>query len=189
MCKSVLIVLVFVCAVAPVAAVSAEVNQQAIADVAAGKITVAKASWWGFDPVDSTEALQAAINSEVPTLIVDKAAGPWIVTPIELTSHQEIRFEKGVEVLAKRGEFQGTGDSLFTARLRENITLIGYWRHAAHVAIRLRRRPVRQGGVASCPELPTVVATSRSSASPSAKAAVTASISAPARRASPTRTS
>ncbi|MCX7424084.1 MAG: right-handed parallel beta-helix repeat-containing protein [Planctomycetia bacterium] len=126
MCKYVLILLVFVCAVRPIATVFAEVNQQAIADVAAGKIKVAKASWWGFDSVDSTEALQAAINSGVPTLIVDKAAGPWIVTPIELTSNQEIRFEKGVEVLAKRGEFKGTGDSLFTARLRENITLIGY---------------------------------------------------------------
>jgi len=126
MCKYVLILLVFVCVFAPVAVVSAEVNQQAIADVMAGKITVAKASWWGFDPVDSTHALQAAINSGVPTLIVDRAAGPWMVTPIELASNQEIRFEQGVEVLAKRGEFKGAGDSLFTAKLRENITLIGY---------------------------------------------------------------
>lgn len=126
MCKYVLVLLVFVCAIIPVATVSAEVNQQAIADVAAGKLRVAKASWWGFDPVDSTEALQAAINSGVPTLIIDKAAGPWIVTPIELISNQEIRFEQGVEVLAKRGEFKGTADSLFTAKLRENITLIGY---------------------------------------------------------------
>ncbi len=124
--KCVFILLVPLSVITAAAPASAEVNRQAIADVAAGKITVAKASWWGFDLVDSTKALQAAINSGVPTLIVDKAPGPWIVTPIALASNQEIRFEEGVEVRAKRGEFKGSGDSLFTAKLKENITLIGY---------------------------------------------------------------
>jgi hypothetical protein len=102
-----------------------------IAGVADGTITEAKASWWGFDPEDSTAALQAAIDSGVPKLIVEKMAGPWIVTPIHLVSNQEIVFEEGVEVLAKRGEFHGNNDSLFRARNKENITLSGYgatWR-------------------------------------------------------------
>ncbi len=64
-----------------------------IAGVADGTITEAKASWWGFDPEDSTAALQAAIDSGVPKLIVEKMAGPWIVTPITLVSNQEILFE------------------------------------------------------------------------------------------------
>lgn len=106
--------------------VSADVNQQALADVAAGKVKVAKASWWGFDPVDSTKALQAAIDSKVPKLIIDKQAGPWVTLPLVLTSNQEIEFEPGVEVLAKRGAYLATNDSLFTARLQENITLRGY---------------------------------------------------------------
>ena len=75
-----------------------EPNQQAIADVGAGKIKEAKASWWGFDPEDATQSLQAAINSGVPKLTVDDVGQPWIVTPITLVSDQEILFEEGVEV-------------------------------------------------------------------------------------------
>ena len=104
----------------------AEVNQEMLDRVAAGEITEAKASWWGFDPEDATEALQAAINSGVPKLTVDNVGKPWVVRPLQLASNQEIHFEKGVEVLAKRGEFKSTGDCLFTASNKENIALVGY---------------------------------------------------------------
>lgn len=106
-------------------------DQAKIAAVTAGTLKEARASWWGFDPEDSTAQLQAAINSGVPKLIVDKMPGPWIVTPISLVSNQEIIFEEGVEVIAKRGEFKAKGATLFTAANRENITLRGYgatWR-------------------------------------------------------------
>ena len=106
-------------------------DAQKIAAVADGTVTEAKASWWGFDPEDSTASLQAAINSGVPKLIVDEVGGPWIVTPISLASDQEILFEEGVEVLAKRGEFKSRNASLFSASNKENITLSGYgatWR-------------------------------------------------------------
>lgn len=104
----------------------AQVNQQAIDDVTAGRIKEAKASWWGFDAADATECLQAAINSGVPTLIVENMGTPWIVEPITLVSNQEIIFEDGVEILAKRGSFKARNDSLFTANGLENITLRGY---------------------------------------------------------------
>ncbi len=45
---------------------AAEVNQEMIDRVAGGELTEAKASWWGFDEADSTEALQAATDSGVP---------------------------------------------------------------------------------------------------------------------------
>ncbi len=102
------------------------VNEAAIAEVAAGQVKEAKASWWGYDPADATAALQAAINSGVPKLVVDKQAGPWIVDRMTLASNQEILFEDGVEVRAKRGAFTGTSDSLFAASQLENITLTGY---------------------------------------------------------------
>ncbi|MGC9317100.1 MAG: right-handed parallel beta-helix repeat-containing protein [Armatimonadota bacterium] len=108
-----------------------QVNQEMIDRVAAGEVTEARASWWGFDPEDSTEALQAAINSGAERLIVEDMGRPWIVRPIELASNQEIVFEDGCEVLAKRGEFKGGGDTLFTARGTDNVTLRGYgatWR-------------------------------------------------------------
>jgi hypothetical protein len=103
----------------------AAVNQQAIDDVKAGKLKVARASWWGFDPVESTAALQAAINSGVPKLIIDNVGQPWMVDKMALASNQEIVFEKGVEVIAKRGAFLGTNDTLFTASYRQNVTLTG----------------------------------------------------------------
>ena len=104
----------------------AEVNRQAIEDVAAGKIKVAKASWWGFDAEESTQALQAAIDSGAPTVIVNKMNTPWIVDRIRLAGNQELFFEEGVEVVAKKGAFKGGNDSLFAAGGLENVTLRGY---------------------------------------------------------------
>ncbi|MEA3365042.1 MAG: right-handed parallel beta-helix repeat-containing protein, partial [Candidatus Hydrogenedentes bacterium] len=109
----------------------AEVNQDMLDRAASGELTEGKASWWGFDAEDATEALQAAINSGVAKLTVDNVGKPWVVRPLQLASNQEIHFEKGVEVVAKRGEFKGGGDCLFTASNKENITLVGYgatWR-------------------------------------------------------------
>jgi hypothetical protein len=52
------------------------VNKQAIADVMAGKTNVAYAAWWGFNPADSTEALQSATNSGAAKVIVEKRDSP-----------------------------------------------------------------------------------------------------------------
>ena len=102
-----------------------QVNQEMIDKVTAGELTEAKASWWGFNEEDATEALQAAINSGVPKLVVENMGKPWIVTPIMLVSDQEIVFEEGCEILARRGEFKGTNDSLFSAKDVQNVTLRG----------------------------------------------------------------
>ncbi|MFW6438176.1 MAG: hypothetical protein ACOCZ7_04095, partial [Armatimonadota bacterium] len=106
-------------------AASAQVNQEMIDRCLAGEVTEAKASWWGFDAEDSTVSLQAAIDSGAETLIVEDMGSPWIVSPIQLASDQEVVFEEGVEILAKRGEFKGRNDSLFTARDVENVVLRG----------------------------------------------------------------
>ena len=94
----------------------AEVDRQAIDDVVAGKAKVARASWWGFDPEESTEALQAAIDSGAEKVIVDNVGWPWIVDKMTLASNQELFFEKGVVVLAKKGAFKGTADALFRTK-------------------------------------------------------------------------
>ncbi|MEZ6049444.1 MAG: right-handed parallel beta-helix repeat-containing protein [Planctomycetaceae bacterium] len=106
-------------------------NQQLVAEVMAGKRDSANAAWWGFDPVDSTELLQAAIDSPVKKLIVPNLGETWIVRPMKLRSNLEVIFEPGTLVMAKRGEFKGGGDSLFTAHSVENLTIRGYgatWR-------------------------------------------------------------
>lgn len=100
-------------------------NRQAIAEVRAGRLDTALASWWGFDPTDATQSLQAALNSKAKKVVVENLGSPWIVTTIELPSDKEIVFESAVVVEAKRGEFLGKGDCLFVARGRRRLTIRG----------------------------------------------------------------
>ena len=100
-----------------------QTNPEAIRAALAEKPRVVKASWWGFDETESTKALQAAIDSGADKVIVQNMGKPWIVDKIQLASDQELSFEKDCVILAKRGAFKGTSDSLFTARLKQNVTL------------------------------------------------------------------
>ena len=108
------------------AIVRGQVNSKAIEEVMSGRQKIAKASWWGYDSTEATQALQSAINSGAQKVIVENMGAPWIVDEIQLASNQELFFGKGVFVIAKKGAFKGKGDSLLTARLKENVTLTGY---------------------------------------------------------------
>ena len=101
-------------------------NPAAVAEVASGARTEANAAWWGFNGGDVTDNLQAAINSGAKRLVVPYTGQEWIVRPITLVGNQEIVFEPGVVIRAKKGEFKGGGDSLFTATGIKNLSLLGY---------------------------------------------------------------
>ena len=101
-------------------------DPEAVKNVLSGKQTVARASWWGFDETEATRTLQSAIDSGAKKVIVEDLGSPWVVDKIQLASNQEVVFEKGVVVLAKKDAFKGTGDSLFTAWMKENVTLTGH---------------------------------------------------------------
>ncbi len=101
-------------------------NPAAVKDVLSGKRPVANAAWWGFNESDSTAVLQEAIDSGAGTVIVPYMGKDWIVRPLKLRSDLEIVFEPGVVITAKKGEFKATGDSLFKAVDKHNITLRGY---------------------------------------------------------------
>ncbi len=103
-----------------------ERNETAVQEVLDGKRKVANAAWWGFNKADSTEILQAAIDSGAPKVIVPFRGDPWIVRPITLRDNLELEFEPGVLVLAKKDEFHGGGDSLFSAIDKQNVTIRGY---------------------------------------------------------------
>ncbi|MCR5380146.1 MAG: right-handed parallel beta-helix repeat-containing protein [Lentisphaeria bacterium] len=97
-----------------------------VAQVMAGELKEARVSWWGFNPEDSTEFLEAAINSKVPKVIIDKQPSPWILgKTLLLVSNQEIVFEEGVELLAKKGCFKGRTDCMLRLRNIQNVTLRG----------------------------------------------------------------
>jgi len=107
-------------------------NPQAIADVAAGKLAEAKASWWGFNAQDATASLQEALRSKAPKLVIDKMDSPWIVDKLELVNdNMELWCEPGVVLQAKKGAFRGPADCLVSAWNRSNIRIVAYdatWR-------------------------------------------------------------
>ena len=96
-----------------------------VEEVLAGKRQEARASWWGFDPADSTECLQKAINSKVKRLILDRQSSPWITRPLTGVSNQEIVFEEGTELVALQGAYKAKGDCLLSFRECENVILRG----------------------------------------------------------------
>ena len=61
MCMQTALCLALALSAAQAAAPQEQTNAEALELVRAGKIDIARASWWGFDPEDSTDALQAAI--------------------------------------------------------------------------------------------------------------------------------
>ncbi|MDD3586645.1 MAG: right-handed parallel beta-helix repeat-containing protein [Thermoguttaceae bacterium] len=100
-------------------------DEKMIALAKAGKIERPKASFWGFNPTDSTDILQEAIDSGVKRLVVDHCGGPWIVRPMKLKSNQEVIFEEGVVLLAKRGEYHSSNAAVISIVQAENVTLRG----------------------------------------------------------------
>jgi parallel beta-helix repeat protein len=101
-------------------------NPDAIAQVLAGILPTANASWWGFDAKDATHAIQGAINSGAKTVIIPNVGKDWNVGPLFLVSDQEVIFEAGVVVAAKSGAFRGMHDCLLSADGVTNVALRGY---------------------------------------------------------------
>ena len=96
-----------------------------IAAVVCADVHAAKVSEFGFDPDDSTEIIQKALDSGARQLVFDRQTGPWVTRPLAARSNTEIIFEDGVELVAKRGEFHGLRDFLFCVDCVTNIVLRG----------------------------------------------------------------
>ena len=89
-----------------------------------------RVSSFGYDAADSTAFIKAAVESDADEVVFDQAAGPWFATALKFSNlaNKTIRFEKGVELRAKPGEFRDpkSGNCLMTFGNCENITLSGY---------------------------------------------------------------
>lgn len=84
------------------------------------------ASSFGFDAADSTEFLQAAIDSGAKTVVVDKRESDWIVSKtLKLRSDLTFELAPGVEIVAKSGAFRGKGEALLSVSKAENVTIRG----------------------------------------------------------------
>jgi hypothetical protein len=101
-------------------------NPEAVQEVLSGIRIEANAAWWGFNPEDVTESLQAAIDSGAARLVIPYMGQDWVVRPLQLRSNLALSFEPGVVLMAKKDAFKGKGDSLITATDCVNIALRGY---------------------------------------------------------------
>ncbi|MBL7224432.1 MAG: right-handed parallel beta-helix repeat-containing protein [Candidatus Brocadiae bacterium] len=104
-----------------------EQSDERVRDVLIGKIKVANAAWWGFDAEDSTAAIQGAIDSRAPAVLIPNMGKDWIVSQtIRLRSNQRVLLQRGAVVAAMKGKFLGRGEALFLAENRQNVYLYGY---------------------------------------------------------------
>jgi hypothetical protein len=84
------------------------------------------ADFWGFDDRNATFAIQSAIDSSAPIVVVPFVGKPYYVDPITLAGSQTVILEEGVVIAAREGSFRGGGDCLFSAENQKEITIIGY---------------------------------------------------------------
>lgn len=108
-----------------------------VQEVLTGKRDEARVSWWGFDPTDSTEFLQAAINSRAKRLVIDRQESAWVTRPLTGVSDQEIVFEETTELVALKGGFHAKGDCLLSFHDCNHVAIRGVQK-AGGKAARLR---------------------------------------------------
>lgn len=88
---------------------------------------VLRVSTLGHDLLDSTEFLQAALDSEHSTIIIDHVPGGWSTRPLFLRrSDVTIIVEPDVMVRAINGAYVGANDCVLTLADVENVTISGY---------------------------------------------------------------
>lgn len=86
-----------------------------------------RASEFGFDPVDSTAAIRAALDSTADIVIVDNVGSDWITGPLHIRRDDvSVIVEPGVTVRAKVGAFPGKYDSLWLVDGHSNVRILGY---------------------------------------------------------------
>ena len=84
-----------------------------------------KVSDFGWNAEDSTQPVQAALDSGARRVIFDNVSGPWVVEPVVVRSNTDIVFEDGVELQAKKGAFLGRHDCLLSFIGVTNVTIVG----------------------------------------------------------------
>ena len=85
-----------------------------------------RVSSFGFDPEDSTRFIQAAIDSGAGKVIFDRMPSPWVALPLRGASKQELFFEPGAELVAKKGAFRDRNDVLIAFQTAEDVKISGY---------------------------------------------------------------
>jgi len=81
----------------------------------------------GFDASDATAALQAALDSAAPVVVIDDVGTDWITRPLFVRrDNVTVLVEPGVTVRALPGGYGDLNDCLLTIEDRSNVRLSGY---------------------------------------------------------------
>ena len=80
---------------------------------------------FGFDKVNATKYIQAALDSGNQEIIIDNTGSDWIVDPLHLRSNQTIFIEDNVVIRARKDGFHDIRDSIFFAGGIDNTQVIG----------------------------------------------------------------
>ncbi|GAA4086061.1 right-handed parallel beta-helix repeat-containing protein [Nonomuraea soli] len=89
--------------------------------------TAVRASDFGFDPVDATPALTAALASGADVVIIDDVGQDWITRPLWINRDDlTVILEDGVTLRGLAGGFPDTRDGIWRIHGRKNVKLIGY---------------------------------------------------------------
>lgn len=89
--------------------------------------TVVRASDFGFDPVDATPALTAALDSGADVVVIDDVGQDWITRPLWIRrDNLTVILEDGVTLRGLAGGFPDTRDGIWRIHDRKNVKLIGY---------------------------------------------------------------
>ncbi|KAA1246940.1 T9SS type A sorting domain-containing protein [Aquimarina sp. RZ0] len=87
-----------------------------------------KASSFGYNSSDATNAFQTALRSNNDTIIIDKRTSDWNVRPSKLfdINNKVIIFENGVKLKAIPGEFDRTNAQMLFLVRPKNLKILGY---------------------------------------------------------------
>lgn len=89
--------------------------------------TAVRASQFGFDPVDATPALTAALASGADVVIIDNVGQDWVTRPLWIERDDlTVILEDGVTLRGLAGGFPDTRDGIWRIHGRRNVKLIGY---------------------------------------------------------------
>ena len=80
---------------------------------------------FGFDKVNATKNIQAALDSGNKEIIIDYTGSDWIVDPLYLRSNQTVFIEDNVVIRARKNGFHDTKDSIFFVSGVDNVKVIG----------------------------------------------------------------
>ena len=110
------------------AAALAQPRPDLVERVDKGELAEARVSWWGYDAADSTPFIQAALSSRARKVVFDRMEGPWYSLPLKVYGKTgfEISFERGAELVAKRGAFTNKVVELLLFQKVKDVRLSGY---------------------------------------------------------------